>query len=134
VTDKFGLLLCLSAVVLMASVLLVGAKQWIETGSGTVNGQITGDYMFYGGEYYNGQGPPVPGNAKISMGLRGEMAADMYRYMGKAAQLKPDSDCGDFERREKGQLSCKRNKKTGATYCHVHFNLVTGKADLMLGC
>ena len=132
-TGKSGLLLCLSAVVLIASVLLVGAKQWMETGSGTVNGQITGSYMFYGGEY-DGQGPPGPGDAKISMSLRGKMAEDMYRYMGKAAQLKPDSDCGEFERREKGQLSCKRNKKTGATYCHVHFNLVTGKADLMLSC
>jgi hypothetical protein len=132
-TAKSGLLLCLSAAGLIASVLLVGAKQWVETGSGTVNGLITGDYSFYGGEY-DGQGPPGPGNAKLSMHLDGKMAADTYRYMGKAAQLKPDSDCGDFERREKGQLSCMRNKKTGATYCHVHFDLITGKANLMLSC
>src|SRR5687767_340905 len=98
---RFGSLLCLSAVVLTASVLLVGAKQWIETGSGTVNGLITGDYTFYGGEH-DGQGPPGLGNAKLSMHLDGKMAADMYRYMGRAAQLKADSDCGDFERREKG--------------------------------
>lgn len=130
---RFGSLLCLSAVALVASVLLVGAKQWIEHGSGIVSGDLTGDYMFYSGDPRH-QGPPGSKDAKIWMSLRGKMAADMYGYMGKAAQLKPDSDCGDFERREKGQLSCMRNKKTGATYCQVHFDLITGKADLMLSC
>jgi hypothetical protein len=131
---RFGLLFGLCACVLGAGVVLAGAKQWIETGSGTVNGDIAGDYMLYGGEYYNGQGPPSVKDAKISISLGGKMAADMYRYMGPSAQLKADYNCGDFERREKGQLSCKRDSKTGAAYCHINFNLKTGKANLILGC
>jgi hypothetical protein len=118
----------------MASVLLAGARQWIEHGSGIIAGDLTGDYMIHGGEYHNGQGRPVAGDANISINLDGKMAAVMYRYMGKAAQLKAEYNCGDFERREKGQLACKRNKKTGVTYCQVHLDLVTGKADLILGC
>jgi hypothetical protein len=58
----------------------------------------------------------------------------MYRFMGAAAQLPAHYNCGDFERREKGDLACKRNNKTGQTFCQVHINLKTGQANLMLGC
>ena len=130
----WGWLIGLSLVLLMAGGVLAGAKQWVEHGSGTINGPITGDYMFYGGDYYRSQGTPDDEDAKISMSMNGKMAADMYRFMGKAAQLPAYYNCSNFERREKGDLACKRNKKTGQTFCHVHINLKTGQANLMLGC
>ena len=132
--SRFGLLLGLSVCMLGAGAVLAADKQWVETGSGTVNGDITGDYMFYGGEYYNGQGPPGPKDAKISMSFHGKMAADMYRYMGPENQLKADSNCGEFVRREKGELSCQRSSKTGKAYCQINLNLKTGKGRLMLSC
>lgn len=134
IKSQIGVLLGLCVCILGAGAVVAADKQWVETGSGTVNGDITGSYMFYGGDYDNGQGPPGSDDAKIAMSFRGKMAADMYRYMGPANQLKAEYNCGDFERREKGQLACKRDRKTGATYCHINLNLKTGQGRLILGC
>ena len=123
---KFQMSLLLGGPVLLMTAVLAYAQRY-EKGSGP----LTGDYMFYSGTLKN-QGAANMSDAKLSVAFSEQMASEIYRYMGASSQIK--DSCGILDRREKGDIGCVRNRKTGQVSCQVNLDLKTGKASLVLGC
>lgn len=124
--SKFQMGLLLGVPGLLLTAVLAYAQRY-EKGSGP----LTGDYMFYSGTLKN-QGAASMNDAKLSVVFTEHMASEIYRYMGASAQVK--DSCGILERREKGEIGCVRNKKTGQVSCELNVNLRTGKTSLVSGC
>jgi len=124
--SKFQTGLLLGLPVLLLTAVLAYAQRY-EKGSGP----LTGDYMFYSGTLRN-QGAASMSDAKLSVVFNERMASEIYRYMGASSQIK--DSCGILDRREKGDIGCVRNRKTGRVSCELNVDLRTGKASLVLGC
>lgn len=87
--------------------------------------KFSGAYEVYSG-MLGDWGPPTKKDAKVAIEVDGRLANDMFKHLDHRLA---DPGClgEDVEIKEKGDLTCTRDKKSGKTTCYFGLDLKSGK-------
>lgn len=95
-------------------------------------GKLSGSYMEYSGELGEIDAP-TKRDTKVSLNLRGPLAADLYKRLGPGTKVRECIPDNIIEWRRKGDLDCILDKETGLE-CIFGLDLKTGRSIIATEC